>query len=285
MIHAALLPDYSALVFDEAHEIEDVATQYFGVEVSSYRMEELARCRHHGPDEEVRHRGARSYSGTAGGNQQSILCAVRRGGPARRVHRAGSISRGQRGEVYSDLLASLELVGSTLRLIQHPPKEIIPLFRRTNELLTGLKFILEEDDERFVYWVERRGRGTFLQATPMEVSGHRFGKTLQQSGHRGADVRDAGGGGRVRLHAKAAGTDESAQPDCAGPLRLPEAGAVVGPQRLPEPKSPAFTSAAARRCRRLRRTAGGGHWCSTSYQQMRIVYEKVSLGFLWNIPP
>ena len=41
--YAALLPDYAALVFDEAHEMEDVATQYFGVEVSSYRVEELAR--------------------------------------------------------------------------------------------------------------------------------------------------------------------------------------------------------------------------------------------------
>jgi ATP-dependent DNA helicase DinG len=30
-------------VFDEAHEIEDVATQYFGVMISNYRIEELIR--------------------------------------------------------------------------------------------------------------------------------------------------------------------------------------------------------------------------------------------------
>ena len=41
--YAALLPDYSALVFDEAHEMEDVATQYFGLQVSNFRVEELAR--------------------------------------------------------------------------------------------------------------------------------------------------------------------------------------------------------------------------------------------------
>ena len=40
---ASILPDYSVLVFDEAHEIEDVATQYFGVMVSNYRIEELVR--------------------------------------------------------------------------------------------------------------------------------------------------------------------------------------------------------------------------------------------------
>ena len=31
------------MVFDEAHEIEDVASDYFGRQISSYRFEELAR--------------------------------------------------------------------------------------------------------------------------------------------------------------------------------------------------------------------------------------------------
>jgi len=39
----SVLPDYSIIVFDEAHELEDVATQYFGVMISNYRIEELAR--------------------------------------------------------------------------------------------------------------------------------------------------------------------------------------------------------------------------------------------------
>ena len=43
MEFAGLLPDYAAIVFDEAHAIEDVATQYFGIQVSNYHVEELAR--------------------------------------------------------------------------------------------------------------------------------------------------------------------------------------------------------------------------------------------------
>src|ERR1700730_10679540 len=39
----SILPEYSAVVFDEAHEIEDVASDYFGRQVSSYRFDELAR--------------------------------------------------------------------------------------------------------------------------------------------------------------------------------------------------------------------------------------------------
>ncbi len=40
---AGILPDYHAVIFDEAHEIEDIAGQYFGVQVSNYRFQELRR--------------------------------------------------------------------------------------------------------------------------------------------------------------------------------------------------------------------------------------------------
>src|SRR4051794_40588823 len=38
-----VLPDYSAVVFDEAHLIEDVAAEYFGAQVSSFQLEDLVR--------------------------------------------------------------------------------------------------------------------------------------------------------------------------------------------------------------------------------------------------
>src|SRR6185295_18099421 len=36
-----ILPDYTAVIFDEAHELEDIATEYFGLHVSNYRISEL----------------------------------------------------------------------------------------------------------------------------------------------------------------------------------------------------------------------------------------------------
>src|SRR4029077_6594947 len=38
-----ILPEYHAVVFDEAHEIEDVAGQYFGISTSNYRFQEVHR--------------------------------------------------------------------------------------------------------------------------------------------------------------------------------------------------------------------------------------------------
>src|SRR5258708_4055283 len=43
----SILREYSAVVFDEAHEMEDVASDYFGQQISNYRFEELARDADH----------------------------------------------------------------------------------------------------------------------------------------------------------------------------------------------------------------------------------------------
>ena len=40
---AGILPEAAAVVFDEAHELEEVASSYFGLSVSNIRFEELAR--------------------------------------------------------------------------------------------------------------------------------------------------------------------------------------------------------------------------------------------------
>ena len=41
--YGAIIPEYAAVVFDEAHEIEDVVGQYFGVSVSNYQFSDLRR--------------------------------------------------------------------------------------------------------------------------------------------------------------------------------------------------------------------------------------------------
>ena len=41
--YGEVIPPYDTLILDEAHLLEDVATQYFGVHVSSHRVDDLAR--------------------------------------------------------------------------------------------------------------------------------------------------------------------------------------------------------------------------------------------------
>ena len=107
--------------------------------------------------------------------------------------------REENEEVYADLLAALELIGSHLKLLQNPPEEVVPLFRRVTELGADLRFVMESDDEEYVYWVEKRGRGCFLQATPIDVSEHALRTPLQPGGNGRAHLGDAGGVGRLRV--------------------------------------------------------------------------------------
>ncbi len=42
-MYGSVLPDYSAVILDEAHLIEDVASEYFGAQVSNYQIDDLIR--------------------------------------------------------------------------------------------------------------------------------------------------------------------------------------------------------------------------------------------------
>src|ERR1700716_163243 len=39
--YGSVLPDYTAVILDEAHQIEDVASEYFGSQVSTYQIDDL----------------------------------------------------------------------------------------------------------------------------------------------------------------------------------------------------------------------------------------------------
>jgi ATP-dependent DNA helicase DinG len=181
-------------------------------------------------------------------------------------------------EAYSDLLAVLELIGSNLRLMQNPPEEIQPLVRRTGELLLALRFVLEEDDERYVYWMERRGRGCFLQATPIEVAsivGDRLFGKVETVVLTSATLAVAGGFEYVQ---KRLGVENPRTLIVPGHFDYQKQALFYVPQHLPEPRSPAFTAAASDEVMRiLEHSRGRAFVLFTSYQQMRLVYQKVSL--------
>ncbi len=83
------------------------------------------------------------------------------------------------GEIYRNLLTALELLYSQLKLIKDAPAEVLPLMNRTATLREDLHFLMEEEDENFVFWVERRGRGFFIQATPIEIAEHSFANAFR----------------------------------------------------------------------------------------------------------
>jgi ATP-dependent DNA helicase DinG len=273
-----ILPEYHAVVFDEAHEIEDVVGQYFGVSVSNYRFQELrrdigvmSRMKKFGTPELDRvlqrmEEIANQFFGLFGEAER------------RAAFNGRDAFREDNEEIYSDLLAALDLIGSLLKLIQSPPDEIIPLFRRTSELSLAMRFIMEEDDEeQYVFWVERRGRTCFLQATPIDVSkivSDRLFSKIDTVVLTSATLAVAGGFDYLQGRL---GLDNPRTLVVPGHFDYQKQALLYVPQHLPEPRNPAFAKLAAEEVVKiLEHSRGRAFVLFTSYQQMRIVYDKVS---------
>jgi ATP-dependent DNA helicase DinG len=273
-----ILPEYHAVVFDEAHEIEDVVGQYFGVSVSNYRFLELRR--------DISAVGRMKKFGTP--ELDRILDRLEEladrffglfGEAERRVAFQGRHEfREENEEVYADILTALELIGTHLKLLENPPEEIIPLYRRVKELSLGMRFLLEEEDENFVFWVEKRGRACYLQATPIEVAGivsERLFSKVDTVVLTSATLAVAGGFDYIQKRLGLANARTLVVP---GHFDYQKQVLLYIPQQLPEPRSPAFTRAAAEEVARiLEHSRGRAFVLFTSYQQMRLIHDYVSM--------
>src|ERR1019366_4411803 len=165
--------------------------------------------------------------------------------------------REENEEIYSDLLAALDLIGSHLKLLQNPPDEVVPLSRRTVEINQGLRFVMESDEEEFVYWVEKRGRGCFLQATPIDVSsilGERLFNQVDTIVLTSATLAVAGGFDFVQ---KRLGVPNARTLIVPGHFDYQKQALLYVPQHLPEPRSPAFVKAASEEVMRILRHSRG----------------------------
>jgi len=181
-------------------------------------------------------------------------------------------------EAYSDLVAILELLAAHLKLIDKPPEEIVPLHRRTLELVMALRFVIEEDDESYVYWIEKRGRGCYLQATPIDVSGilsERLFERVETAILTSATLAVAGG---FEFLESRLGVRSPRSLIVEGHFDYRKQTLLYVPQHLPEPRNPAFSAAAAAEVAQiLNHSRGRAFVLFTSFQQMRLVHDKVSL--------
>jgi ATP-dependent DNA helicase DinG len=274
---ASILPDYNAVIFDEAHEIEDIAGQYFGFTLSSYRVLDLrrdiaamARVRKFGSEELDRilirlEEISLSFFGALPG------------GDGRASFNGREQFLAENTELYTDFLAAFDLLASQLKLIADAPTEVIPLFRRAVELRGALQFLIEGENPSFVHWVERRGRGTFLQATPIDVAGvlrEHLWEKVQAAVLTSATLAVAGSFEYVqsRLGLEMART-------LIVPSHFDYQSQVLLyiPNHLPNPSSPGYVAAASDEIVRiLSASRGRAFVLFTSYQQMRMVYDRVS---------
>ena len=272
-----VLPEYHAVVFDEAHELEDVAGQYFGVSVSSYRFEELrrdifrlSRAKSFGsPDLD------RALDSFAEAEMAFFALLPQNEGRASFAARAAFLE--QHEDQYRDLLLALDLTGSYLKMVPQPPEDILPLFRRTQELSEALRFIMESDDADYVFWMERRGRGCFLQATPIDVSALLAQRLFNEVDTVVLTSATLAVAGSFDFTQKRLGLESARSLVAPSNFDYQKQALLYVPQQLPDPRDQAFTKAASEEIEQiLKLSQGRAFVLFTSYQQMRLIYDRIS---------
>jgi len=296
---AGVLPDAAIVVFDEAHELEDVAADYFGVTVSNLKVEDLLR------DVENTLRRADipvadvlQASATVRQHSQLFFALIPPGeGRFAFENRAEFLE--ENGEEYLGLQNSLLHLYTELQAIPKKPDEVHALARRVDELKVQLGFILEEQQRNTVFWIERRGdfhssrtseargrRGgqhnVFLQATPITVSDilrNVLFEHLESAVLTSATLAVAGGFEYMRNRL---GMQHARELVVPSHFDYESQALLYVPPDLPDPRDPRFVEQASQRVRRLLEITQGRAFCLfTSYALMHQLYESLlgELGF------
>ncbi len=154
---AGVLPECGAVVFDEAHELEEIAGNYFGISVSNLRMDELAR------DAENLLQREKLYTPQMSGAIQSLrersqlffsLLPAPEGRFAFDTRRE---FLEENGDEFIALNQALMRMSAEFEQLPQKPDEVFTLARRAQQLQVQLRFVMEDEDPNTVFWIERRG--------------------------------------------------------------------------------------------------------------------------------
>src|SRR5271156_4974425 len=180
---AGVLPEYGAVIFDEAHELEDIAGNYFGISVSNLRVDELTR------DVEQLLQREKLYTPQMSGAIQSLrersqlFFSLLPANEGRFAFDSRREFLEENGEEFLALNQSLYRLGAELEQLPQKPEEAFSLMRRAQQLQVQLTFVMENEDPNTVFWIERRGfrsgAGRSRRGSPEEKSAGRTNVHLQ----------------------------------------------------------------------------------------------------------
>ncbi|HVL67231.1 MAG TPA: ATP-dependent DNA helicase [Vicinamibacterales bacterium] len=285
--YGEVIPACSYAILDEAHQLEDVATQYFGVAVSNYRVDDFAR-------DVDRALAAGLLQGAQHGTVRQSLeqvrdCARDFFGVLQMVRFDASSAGGglpgtesrirvrpqqldRVGEEGAALAMALRQIEGDLSQVPDAPEDVLALARRAADLRTQLDFLLRADDPSFVYYLEMRGRGVFLRAAPIDVSEivrelllDRMKATVLTSATLAVD-------GSFEYVKRRLGIGDALEVRLASEFDYARQAILYLPPRMPDPRSRDFAAAAAREVVEIvKRTQGRAFVLFTSYANLREV--------------
>jgi ATP-dependent DNA helicase DinG len=167
--HGEVLPRYEAVIFDEAHQLEEVTTQYFGLILSNFRFEELARDIHReAAVQKLRDPVLEKLNADLVDLGEKIFALFRGEDPRYRLREEKfGVDEQEWGR---KLAGNLRALCSHMAGLKEPSEGLRSCLRRGEEIMEQFLGIFALADERMVYWCETRGRGVFFHASPVDVA-------------------------------------------------------------------------------------------------------------------
>jgi ATP-dependent DNA helicase DinG len=285
-----VIPECHVAVIDEAHQLEDVATQYFGMTISTYRLEDLVRdverlvasgaCRNDAAEmrrasDHVRDRAVLFFLALREAGETAAAGAGRaaRGGlPERQRVTAEGLAEVQGPG--ASLVGALDGLQGVAALVPEAGEDVATVGRRAGEIRDELQFLLRAGDPDYVYYLEARGRGVFLRASPIDVSTivrELLLDRMQATVLTSATLSVAGSFEYVRSRL---GVRDAAEITLPSEFQYEDQAILYLPPHMPDPRSPAFARAASREILEiLTRTEGRAFVLFTSYSVLREVQQ------------
>ncbi|MAT25296.1 MAG: ATP-dependent helicase [Sandaracinus sp.] len=274
----AVLPDYDAVIFDEAHRIEDVATLFFGTSLSTGQLERLAKD------------AARAIL-LGGGKKGGLLPENLRGATdafffALPRPKGGSASAGAgrtpvppgafTGELEKRFFAlddALEALGAHCRQRRAEHETFGQLARRCGQARDALGRITEGASGRAVAWVAERGHGVALGVSPVDVSSELRAELFGRAESVVLTSATLTTGGDFTFIEKRLGLDfEVDALKLDSPFDWPTQAGLYVPERMPDPRDPRWLEKAAAEILGLAAiTDGGAFVLCTSFRNMRAL--------------
>jgi ATP-dependent DNA helicase DinG len=280
---AQVLPPYEVVIFDEAHQIEDVATEFFGVHASTQRLFALARDL--GRETGVDAQRAQAIAGRLKAVTDALADALRAlVPPARpgleeaRVAFPGDLGSGPARNRYHDLDGCLEQIADWLGpdgdavASSRRPIELTGLARRAEALRADLAVLVAGRGREHVRWLAASARNVGLHASPIDVSPV-LGRALD--GCPGPIVLTSAtltvAGSFDYLRTRVGLGDTASDASFASPFRYDRQALLYVAPDLPDPKHDGFALRAAARMEELCAVTGGrALLLFTSFRNMRI---------------
>jgi ATP-dependent DNA helicase DinG len=282
---SGVLPEAGVVVFDEAHELEDVATDYFGVSVSNVRVEELLRD----VENTLRRANlplAQALAASARVRERSqFFFSLLPAGEGRFAFENRADFLEENGDEYISLQNMLMHLYAELQSVAEKPEEVHTLCRRVEEMRVQLGFVMESNQKNTVFWIERRGerrggrggqQNVFLQATPISVSDilrQSLFDQLETAILTSATLAVGGGFDYIRGRL---GLEHAREMIVPSHFNYPSQALLYVPPELPDPREPQFVERASQRVRQLLEISHGRAFCLfTSYSFMNKLYERL----------